>query len=84
MHAKLERLLSKSLTTLEVMAYYLAVHTGPGVCVIGSALGLVGPMSVYCDGETESLILQLLSRCGSTNNSLSKSVSGYTSMLLGR
>ena len=30
MHAKLERLLSKSLTTLEVMAYYLVVHTGPG------------------------------------------------------
>ena len=29
MHAKLERLLSKSLTTLEVMAYYLVVHTGP-------------------------------------------------------
>ena len=28
MHAKLERLLSKSLTTLEVMAYYLVVHTG--------------------------------------------------------
>ena len=31
MHAKLERLLSKSLTTLEVMAYYLVVHTGPEV-----------------------------------------------------
>ena len=30
MHAKLERLLSKSLTTLEVMAYDLVVHTGPG------------------------------------------------------
>ena len=30
MHAKLERLLSKSLTTLEVMAYYRVVHTGPG------------------------------------------------------
>ena len=29
MHARLERLLSKSLTTLEVMAYYLVVHTGP-------------------------------------------------------
>ena len=29
MHAKFERLLSKSLTTLEVMAYYLVVHTGP-------------------------------------------------------
>ena len=28
-HTKLERLLSKSLTTLEVMAYYLVVHTGP-------------------------------------------------------
>ena len=31
MHTKLERLLSKSLTTLEVMPYYLVVHTGPGV-----------------------------------------------------
>ena len=31
MHAKFERLLSKSLTTLEVMTYYLVVHTGPGV-----------------------------------------------------
>ena len=30
MHAKFERLLSKSLTTLEVMAYYLVVHAGPG------------------------------------------------------
>ena len=29
MLAKLERLLSKSLTTLEVMAYYPVVHTGP-------------------------------------------------------
>ena len=31
MHTKLERLLSKSLTTMEVMAYDLVVHTGPGV-----------------------------------------------------
>ena len=30
MHAKFERLLSKSLTTMEVMAYDLVVHTGPG------------------------------------------------------
>ena len=30
MHTKLERLLSKSLTTLEVMTDYLVVHTGPG------------------------------------------------------
>ena len=29
MHTKLERLLSKSLTTLEVMTYNLVVHTGP-------------------------------------------------------
>ena len=27
-HTKFERLLSKSLTTLEVLAYYLVVHTG--------------------------------------------------------
>ena len=31
MHTKFERLLSKSLTTLEVMSYYLVVHTGPEV-----------------------------------------------------
>ena len=29
MHTKFERLLSKSLTTLEVMTHYLVVHTGP-------------------------------------------------------
>ena len=29
MHTKCERLLSKSLTTLEVITYYLVVHTGP-------------------------------------------------------
>ena len=29
MHTKFERLLSKLLTTLEVMSYYLVVHTGP-------------------------------------------------------
>ena len=29
MHTKLERLLWKLLTTLEVMSYYLVVHTGP-------------------------------------------------------
>ena len=30
MHTKFERLLSKSLTTLEVMTHYLVEHTGPG------------------------------------------------------
>ena len=34
MHTKFERLLSKSLTTLEVMSYYLVVHTGPGVGIM--------------------------------------------------
>ena len=38
MHAKLERLLSKSLTTLEVMAYYLVVHTGPGLSLAVTAM----------------------------------------------
>ena len=32
MHTKFERFLSKSLTTLEVIAYYLVVHTAPGLC----------------------------------------------------
>ena len=36
MHAKLERLLSKSLTTFEVMSYYLVVRTGPGFCSVDS------------------------------------------------
>ena len=31
MHKKLERLHWKSLTILEVMTYYLVVHTGHGV-----------------------------------------------------
>ena len=35
MHTKFERLLSKSLTTLEVMMYDLVVHTGPGYSVRG-------------------------------------------------
>ena len=30
MHTKFERLLSKSLTTLEVVTYYLVVHNGKG------------------------------------------------------
>ena len=34
MHTKFERLLSKSLTTLEVMSYYLVVHTGPDLHVM--------------------------------------------------
>ena len=37
MHTKFECLLSKSLTTLEVMTHYLVVHTGPGR---------------YCSGQT--------------------------------
>ena len=31
-HTKFERLLSKSVTTLEVMTYDLVVHTGPALC----------------------------------------------------
>ena len=38
MDTKFERLLSKSLTTLEVVTYYLVVHTGPGDGVEGSVL----------------------------------------------
>ena len=37
MHTKLERLLSKSLTTLEVMTHYLVVHTGPAVTIVRAA-----------------------------------------------
>ena len=38
MHTKLERLLSKSLTTLEVMSYYLVVHTGPDLLTTSTTL----------------------------------------------
>ena len=41
MHTKFECLLSKSLTTLEVMTYYLVVHTGPGPVVLKDFLGHV-------------------------------------------
>ena len=45
----------------------------PGV--IGSALGLVGPVSVYCDlVRWKVLDWQLLSQCGSTCNCVSRYV----------
>ena len=37
MHTKFERLLSKSLTTLEVMMHYLVVHTGPAQAFLRAA-----------------------------------------------
>ena len=42
MYTKLERLLSKSLKTLEVMTYYLVVHTGPegSLLVVGWLLNV--------------------------------------------
>ena len=47
MHTKLERLLSKSLTTLEVMTYYLVVHTGhgeqPTITVLGRLAAVLNP-----------------------------------------
>ena len=47
MHTKFERLLSKSLTTLEVMTYYLVVHTGPGGCP-QEALGIGEDTAADC------------------------------------
>ena len=44
----------------------------PGV--IGSALGLVGPVSVYCDWVRYNSDLRLLSQCGSAYNCVSRSV----------
>ena len=38
MHTKFERLLSKSLTTMEVMTYYLVVHTGPEQTILRVAI----------------------------------------------
>ena len=43
MNTKFERLLSKSLTTLEVMSYYLVVHTGPGVVRSGRFCACLPP-----------------------------------------
>ena len=40
----------------------------------GSALGLVGLVSVYCDWACRKFDLQLLSQCGSTYNCLSRSI----------
>ena len=34
--------------------------------VVGSGLGLVGPVSVYCDWVRYTFDLQVLSQCGST------------------
>ena len=48
MHAKFERLLSKSLTTLEVMAYYLVVHTGPGLPGASADAFLLSRASLIC------------------------------------
>ena len=42
--------------------------------IIGSALGLVGPMSVYCDCEVESLIRNFYLSVAAMLNCLSRSV----------
>ena len=42
---------------------------------IGSALGLVGTVSVYCDWVGEKVEFALLSQCGNTCNCLCRSVS---------
>ena len=60
MHTKFERLLSKSLTALEVMTHYLVVHTGPSQHVVLAVYGcwsetvfLRGDVAVYgCWSET--------------------------------
>ena len=50
MHTKFERLLSKSLATLEVMTYYLVVHTGPEQQVVNSVFndGRLGGLIASC------------------------------------
>ena len=60
MHTKFERLLSKSPTTLEVMTYYLVVHTGPGLPGTTQLCGLCWPEDTTAkpatrDGSFESL-----------------------------
>ena len=48
MHTKFERLLSKSLTTLEVMTYYLVVHTGPDGLGMSSACRIITFLDSCC------------------------------------
>ena len=51
MHTKFERLLSKSLTILEVMAYYLVVHTGlDPYCLLYNAACTNGQITVQKRG----------------------------------
>ena len=52
---KLERLLSKSLTTLEVLTYYLVVHTGPVLSVT-----IMLPTAPQCHPLNTSLVFQLI------------------------
>ena len=51
--------------------------------VIGSGLGLVGPVSVYCDWVRWKFGMQLLLQCGSTYNCLCRSVSEIHSHVAG-
>ena len=62
MHTKSERLLSKSLTTLKVMAYYLVVHTGqdPSLRCTSMLLGSKQPTTTnYLTDDFYSLTSQL-------------------------
>ena len=84
MHAKFERLLSKSLTTLEVMVYYLVVHTGPGLQAGGGfflhvpQLGLGGGRrrngSGWRGGGGGGIVLvRFLRACNNNNNRIQSS-----------
>ena len=80
MHTKFERLLSKSLTTLEVMTHYLVVHTGPGhdsdfrisSFVVGLTCHGVSILTVWFS----KFDLKFLSQCGSMHNVLRRYVPG--------
>ena len=51
MHTKFECLLSKSLTTLEVMSYYLVVHTGPDVLTMSTDRSAQWRISYFVRGR---------------------------------
>ena len=54
-------------------APYSSGYPTTRLVIIGSALELAGPVSIYC-GCVRKLVLQFLSQCGSTYNCLSRSV----------
>ena len=89
MHMKLERLLSKSLTTLEVMTHYLVVHTGPGVSVqldVGQDCEMwlkVGGPVAHGHWSVSVNVVEGLRELGLCSQSSSSSSSAFPAIYLG-